>query len=408
MAENINRTTHGAFSYKNVPGGPIKTSTVVDTTDTISRDSSRTPGFHHWPKWKPLPYNPFSYSRKTVVTRRCVGPRECLNERGNGTIEFGICGGSLGNPTAFPTNQIDSVRNRAIVNLLNRMKDQKLNLAQTFAERQQTISLIATSATRIANAFLALRKGDILTAGHHLAHPVGVRKKRRFDFAFSRDRQLAVANGWLELQYGWKPLLQDIYGAAELTAQRVSGEVHSKASGSATLSDREIIKRVETGYSPLGSAGKDNVTITIKRFIQAKYVCSFFITNPASRSLSQMGFTNPALLAWELLPYSFVVDWFIPIGNYLSTLDATLGMNFQGGCATLFERYELEETRTGTGQYYFSYRMVGSTYGGSSTVSVKRTQLRSFPRASLPSFKNPLSTTHALNAIALLRNSFKR
>lgn len=408
MAENIYRATDGTFRYKNVSSGTIQSYTVVDTKDTISRNSSRTPGFHHWPKWKPLPYNPFSYTRKTIVTRRCVGPRGYYYDLGGGYDLFGICGEEPGDPTAFPANQKDIVRNRAIVNLLNKVKDQKLNLAQAFAERQQTISLIASSATRIANAFLALRKGDILAAGHHLAYPIGVRKRRRFDFAFSRDRQLAVANGWLELQYGWRPLLQDVYGAAELTAQRVSDEVHSKASGSATLSDREIIKRVEVGYSPIGSAGRDNVTITIKRFIQAKYVCSFSVANPASRSLSQMGFTNPALLAWELLPYSFIVDWFIPIGNYLSTLDATLGMNFQGGCVTLFERYELEETREGTGKYVSFYRMVGSTYGSSSIVSVNRSRLNSFPRASLPAFKNPLSTTHALNAIALLRNSFKR
>lgn len=30
-----------------------------------------------------------------------------------------------------------------------------------------------------------------------------------------------------------------------------------------------------------------------------------------------LGLQDPELVAWELVPFSFVCDWFIPIGNYL-------------------------------------------------------------------------------------------
>jgi hypothetical protein len=32
---------------------------------------------------------------------------------------------------------------------------------------------------------------------------------------------------------------------------------------------------------------------------------------------AQLGLLNPENVAWELLPWSFVIDWFIPIGQYL-------------------------------------------------------------------------------------------
>jgi hypothetical protein len=35
-----------------------------------------------------------------------------------------------------------------------------------------------------------------------------------------------------------------------------------------------------------------------------------------------LGLTDPLSVAWELIPYSFVVDWFVPIGTYLDNLNA--------------------------------------------------------------------------------------
>lgn len=48
------------------------------------------------------------------------------------------------------------------------------------------------------------------------------------------------------------------------------------------------------------------------------------------------GFTvgNPAEIAWELTPYSHVADWAIPIGDYLSALDALRGMKSVTGTLT--------------------------------------------------------------------------
>jgi hypothetical protein len=36
----------------------------------------------------------------------------------------------------------------------------------------------------------------------------------------------------------------------------------------------------------------------------------------------QLGMLDPASVVWEIVPYSFVVDWFVPFGTYLSNLNA--------------------------------------------------------------------------------------
>lgn len=52
----------------------------------------------------------------------------------------------------------------------------------------------------------------------------------------------------------------------------------------------------------------------------------FTVRNSSVKSLVQLGLTNPAEVAWEVVPFSFVIDWFIPVGNFLSSLDSLVGV----------------------------------------------------------------------------------
>lgn len=60
------------------------------------------------------------------------------------------------------------------------------------------------------------------------------------------------------------------------------------------------------------------------------------VENRTLASLNSLGLVNPLSLAWELLPMSFVVDWFIPIGGFLRQLTAPLGLEFTYGYETKF------------------------------------------------------------------------
>jgi hypothetical protein len=39
-----------------------------------------------------------------------------------------------------------------------------------------------------------------------------------------------------------------------------------------------------------------------------------------------MGLTNPAVVAWELVPFSFVVDWFVNVSEFLGQFDEFIGL----------------------------------------------------------------------------------
>jgi hypothetical protein len=124
------------------------------------------------------------------------------------------------------------------------------------------------------------------------------------------------------------------------------------------------------------------------------------------QALASRGFTNPSEILWEKIPFSFVVDWVLPIGEYLNTIDSGLGWEVLAG--TLSKRL------TAKGQSWVTSRPSSGWSKLSVTGSDKRffkSLYRStlddvpFPRL-LP--KNPLSLTHVANSVALLSGAVGR
>jgi hypothetical protein len=52
---------------------------------------------------------------------------------------------------------------------------------------------------------------------------------------------------------------------------------------------------------------------------------TLLLTNPNLGLASRMGLVNPLSIAWEVVPFSFVVDWFLPVGNFLENLTSLAG-----------------------------------------------------------------------------------
>jgi hypothetical protein len=81
------------------------------------------------------------------------------------------------------------------------------------------------------------------------------------------------------------------------------------------------------------------------------------VSNPELLLASSLGLANPFALAWELTPLSFVLDWFVSVGDFLNGLGATLGCDFVGGYETHFVRTNGVEF---TNNYFPQSRHVGT------------------------------------------------
>lgn len=360
-----------------IPGGSQYTITQCRVETRTKSALIKTPE-HALLRTRPgifVPPTPFSASH--VLTQKMRGGFLAKTGSGETGYRNSI---TLRNLTFASTTSIEI---KAINKALASLKDQKINLAQSFAERKQAANLVADSATRIFTAFKAVRKGDL------------ERAKR----ALGLNSRKGTARTWLEFQYGWKPLLNDVYGACETLRKHDSAEPFRYRADV-----RGFAKDRNTQNYDINPSGDMRETGLDKWNIGCKIHLTYKLDNPALASLANVGILNPALLAWELLPFSFVADWFIPVGSYLNTFDASLGYSFMGGSKTVRRETEITNTRqvrTGSvlgSLVYWEYSR-GRRYSKTVTRSVYSTE----PSGRFPGFKNPLSLQHMLNAIALLQ-----
>jgi hypothetical protein len=204
----------------------------------------------------------------------------------------------------------------------------------------------------------------------------------------------------LELQYGWLPLIKDVYGAVEVFHRRLQQQaVFERATASYQRTFSET-------WHPGGFAA---TTVQSTTRYGVKYVIYYRIADQETRTLQQLGVINPVSVAWDLVPFSFLIDWFLPIGNWLSSVTSTAGLEFVAGCKMTKKQ---EATSRIDKVEKLNAPDTSSTWlvdrsGSKTRRTFTRTTLTDWPTVSLPRFKNPFSRDHALNALALL-STFKK
>ena len=128
------------------------------------------------------------------------------------------------------------------------------------------------------------------------------------------------AQAWLTYRYGIMPILYSLQDISSIINKKYADKVEWE-----TTKKREVTSIDDT--SVIGSFGgsheKAKVPLIMKRdcqliqrvFIKTKY-------NVGQLKSKQLGF-NPVLTAWELVPFSFVADWLVHIGDMIMALTPT-------------------------------------------------------------------------------------
>lgn len=130
----------------------------------------------------------------------------------------------------------------------------------------------------------------------------------------------------------------------------------------------------------------------------------FDVDAPQLKRAAQLGLTNPTEILWELAPFSFVLDWILPIGDWLKSLDSGFGVTFKGGTNSWYvhRSVEVEKVLHKSGSPYANdgeFIVVGGP-GLFSRTSSTRTVLEKSPPPLY--IKNPFSTWKAITSLALL------
>lgn len=128
-------------------------------------------------------------------------------------------------------------------------------------------------------------------------------------------RQLprAAANFYLEMIFGWAPLVKDIHAAGHAL--------------SSIKPDYQTVKAAQrtsvnwAGEHPFGTHSFDGEM----RVVLATGV---WIDNPHTWMLERLGLLNIGAVAWDLVPWSFVVNMFVNTGVLFNSLTDFAGLRF--------------------------------------------------------------------------------
>lgn len=155
-----------------------------------------------------------------------------------------------------------------------------------------------------------------------LGHYLDTLKRGKSRYPKSRDRARFASETWLETQFGLLPLVGDIQDAAKAVSHVINRFERARV---AATSETEQASTSSTLVYPLGTLEDECMSNTVTK-TKAKVIwraglkSSTVGMDTAQLVQSSFGLTVREFVptAWELLPMSFVADYFSNVGDILS------------------------------------------------------------------------------------------
>lgn len=217
-------------------------------------------------------------------------------------------------PTAVWQSDVSSdALNKAAIGIRKKIKevDQKFSGPTFLGELSQTIALIKSPASAL--------RGHTGLFLDRMARQKAKQNKRQFS--------KTLADSWLEYSFGVAPLIKDITSIAE-AAQNMVVEPHLKRESFTGFAEKAT-SDLRSGVTPFGL----NTYYSRDVIDRCKAIYTVGVrpevlraNNALEAVIAQGGFNLNEVLptAWELLPWSFLIDYFSNIGDVISAATTSM------------------------------------------------------------------------------------
>lgn len=249
-----------------------------------------------------------------------------------------------------------------------------VNLAQNLVEYRKTAKLFVDLAKVVAT------KGKSLVKRHPQI------RKGTLN-SYSKDASAA----YLQYVYGISPLCSDMADAYQQLRNRVNHPIFIQGveSRKATATRTGIM-------GPNSTVHQCQARWTTEKKVHARCQWRAYLNRSAvMSSVTAYGFTNPLSVGYELIPFSFVVDWWCNLGDVLASLDNLILVD---------KLYVINSRSTRVAKFL---DVIPSKHATSGTAfQYTRTDVRNAPvqisRIATLKYKPSVSLRHVLNGTALL------
>jgi hypothetical protein len=231
-------------------------------------------------------------------------------------------------PPTFPTwfaTRIADAGARTLLRAHAKVAAEEFQGMVTVVEAHKTATSIARpfgQARDLINRILVRRNGLILFKGYTVTK--------------------AFVSAWNEYRFGWKPLLLDIQGIHDAYVQ--SEAFHPKPLRLvARASDSDITwRQLQTNVTAPTHLTKLTMGASYVRSAKVASGVLYQLTDGSLENATarRMGFrlSDVPASVWELVPYSFIVDRFVDVGQWLKAIVPQPGVQVLGTWTTTVDR----------------------------------------------------------------------
>lgn len=322
------RSGAGTFTVTDIPGGTTNPPCNGWKGEYKSIEDIVTPDFASKMRSGAIVMNPFRLYRSwrpgTNVTA-VFGPHPTWGSR---TISGDICGHletflGVGDPLSTSEDE-GRLKDQAVVQAFARMNSSDVMSGELAATFQETLKMLRRPFQGSVDLLAKMTK----YRNRHLGKTIHSATK-------------ATANAWLEYRYGWRPLLGD--------AESIIDAVHSSRSaafgggrglvarGGARMS-REMVTTHTFAPGTVPSMGEAQCSVRWQKTLTAN-AGVWYELKPRTSSddlAAKLGLRVrdiPATI-WELVPWSFVADWFINVGDWIEAVTPNPDVTVKGSWVT--------------------------------------------------------------------------
>lgn len=237
-----------------------------------------------------------------------------------------------------PTSSSSNAYNNAWSKFDEQLRGQA-QWAVTLLQYRQANDALVKNLTDLYHIFRDIRRGRFGDLYRRFKPPPGFKMKGK-----------SVADRILEWRFGWFPLWDDIHNSAA-SLGRDLGSFKATGKATATWTETSIFDNLGT-YAGI----REKRTAAYKQHYRLS--ADIRISNPNALLWDSLGLTNPLTVAYEMVPFSFVLNYFINLEEFLKGLSPYMGLELTNSCTTHFTT--VNTSLAGTVLYsYFPYPNIG-------------------------------------------------
>lgn len=302
------QTWYGRTYDWNWFGSPGTKTDVYYNNQTMT--DQKTPGyFRAVREGTAIPVSPMTSTKETIV--KSMGRyQSVLSEdaySGKSSYEYELIGYHYAGDQLWGTAPAapDVNGSVALQEALSRAQNDCFDALTFAAEFRKTVEGVITLRSRSLTIFERFNERVRSSA----------RKKRYRGMEVSQ----ILAEIWLEMRYMWRPLVYDMYAMEEAIRRLAAGiedplqRAYASREGTNQITDSRSTATINLPGVTGNVSGL--ICICSRSAIVERKVHAAVGLKVTTRELTMV---DPVVTAWELIPFSFVLDWFVTIGTMLA------------------------------------------------------------------------------------------